>query len=140
MKIISFKDLVQVKDVESIYGFDISSGTPFFIGWGELTSSGNFRVVKHPFPVDEQLIKDETPNDAVLNSHGWEETPSYCGITGFNEFLSYVVISRDDVNAILQVSTTEFKELIGLLKDGHYVFVITDEPKTQKAQIERRNA
>lgn len=123
MKTINVQYLHNIANVESIYAIRIKNGVPHFVGWGEETSSGNFRIASSAFPVPIENFKTKIPNSAILESEGWELTPTYCDNTSVDTLLAYA----DEDPYIFSLTVKEFQNVMEALKDGDYVFVFEDD-------------
>ena len=122
MKTINEQYLHTIKDVESIYAIRIKNGVPYFVGWGEETSSGKFRIAQSAIPIKVEDIKCKMPNDAILESKGWEYTPTYCNIDNIDTLIAYT----DEQPYMFSLTVNEFQSIIDILKDADYIFVFED--------------
>lgn len=114
--------LSDVANVESIYAIRIKDSIPHFVGWGETTSSGNFRIASFAFPVLIEDFKTKIPNDAILESEGWKRTSTYCDVESVGTFL----LNADEDPHIFSLTVEDFQSIVNVLKDGDYVFIFED--------------
>ena len=115
--------LSAITNVESIYSIRIENGVPHFVVWGEITSSGNFRAASSAFPISIEDFKSKIPNLAILESEGWDRTPTYCDIAGVDTLLAYA----HEKPYIFSLTIEDFQSAIDVLKDGDYVFIFEDD-------------